>query len=93
MPAGLSVTIDGWLLSSFWNGAQATNRQREAVNSSLVLVTLALLAALLGALAAGRKSTPHRRWRCAMPGSLLGHLALPVIVVVVLIVHPPTIPW
>ncbi|MFI8454930.1 hypothetical protein [Kitasatospora sp. NPDC085464] len=89
----LTATIDGWLLSSFRNGAQAANRQRDAVNSALVLVTLVLFAALLGSLAAGRKSTPQRRWRCAMLGSLLGHLALPAIVVVMLIIHPPTIPW
>lgn len=92
---GLTATIDGWLLSSFRKGAQASDTSHGAVNASLVLFAVILFAALLGSLAAGRQSTAQRRWRCAMLGSLLGNLALPAIVVVAMIVHPPTglFPW
>ncbi|MFD8753565.1 hypothetical protein ACFV0O_21715 [Kitasatospora sp. NPDC059577] len=92
---GLAATADGWLLSLFLEGARASNARRDAVNATLLLTVLILFAALLGSLAAGRRSTPHRRWRCAMLGAVLGNLALPALLVVAMVVHPPTasIPW
>ncbi|MER7766475.1 hypothetical protein [Kitasatospora sp. NPDC096140] len=60
---GLTATIDGWLLSSFRNGAQAANRQRDAVNSALVLATPVLFAALPGSLVG-----PSGRCRRGRPG-------------------------
>ncbi|MFF7993961.1 hypothetical protein ACFZDG_29750 [Kitasatospora xanthocidica] len=94
---GLTVATDGWLLSVVWQDAhgQTATARRDSVSATLVLIALVLLAALLGAAVAGRNSTPHRRWRCAMLGPVLGHLALPGLLVIWFLINPPTItiPW
>ncbi|MFJ8624825.1 hypothetical protein ACIRD3_18540 [Kitasatospora sp. NPDC093550] len=94
---GLTATLDIWLLTSLWGRAhgQTDQARRFTVNATLVLLAVALLGALLGAAVAGRRSTPQRRRRCAMLGALVGHLAVPMVLAVVFVVHPPTvtIPW
>ncbi|MFG2907091.1 hypothetical protein ACGF13_18755 [Kitasatospora sp. NPDC048286] len=76
--AVLSVVLDGFLLSRIWRWA---GEQTPGEHHSAVLQTWGLLAGiaftvLLGVAVAGQRSTPQRRWRCAMLGLLLGHLAL-----------------
>ncbi|GHF56579.1 hypothetical protein GCM10018790_38210 [Kitasatospora xanthocidica] len=93
----LTATTDGWLLSVIWQDAheQTAVARRDSGSATLILIALVLFTALLGAAVAGQHSTPHRRWRCAMLGPVLGHLALPALLVVWFLFNPPaiTIPW
>lgn len=61
---------------------------REAQQATLALLGLTLLAALLGAALAGRRSAPHRRWRRAMLSALLGHLPALAALLAHLLFHP-----
>lgn len=65
---------------------------KSAVVSTSMLGILVLIGLLAGAARGmGNWSVPTaRRWRSAMAGALLVHLALPVLLIVGLILQPPT---
>ncbi|WP_316525518.1 hypothetical protein [Kitasatospora brasiliensis] len=76
--AALTAAIDCFLLYRIWAtvGDRPTIEYDWAMRQSWGLLAGVAVAALIGAASAGSGSTPHRRWRRAMLGSLLGHLLL-----------------
>ncbi|MFJ6385941.1 hypothetical protein ACIQI7_38800 [Kitasatospora sp. NPDC092039] len=87
---GLTAVTDGWLLVHLWQDAPAPPRH-ELPQVTAALLGFTVLTALLGAAVAGRRSTPHRRWRWATLGALLGHLAALGVLIARLLVDPPGI--
>ena len=76
----------------FWAQVDAHEAWKSAALSTCGLGVLVLVGALVGAARGmGNWSVPRaRRWRSAMAGALLIHLVLPVLLIVGLILHPPT---
>ncbi|MGW3042393.1 hypothetical protein ACWC9T_20695 [Kitasatospora sp. NPDC001159] len=85
----LTVALDGFLLTRIWRwaGEQTAAEHRTAVTQTAVLVGVVLFATLLGVAVAGQRSTPHRRWYCAMITALASHLLLPLAVIVAVATH------
>ncbi|MER7754167.1 hypothetical protein [Kitasatospora sp. NPDC097643] len=88
----LAATIDGLLLSFDYHSAAQSHSgdHRPEVTAALALIGLVLFAALLGAAIAGQRSTVQRRWRCATVSALLSHLLLPMVLLIAVMIHPPT---
>ncbi|MFE6498361.1 hypothetical protein [Kitasatospora sp. NPDC057738] len=85
---GLTAVSDGWLLVHLRRDARTGWVERELPQATLALIGFTALTALLGATLAGRRSTPHRRWRWAMLSALLGHLLALGALIGYLLFHP-----
>jgi hypothetical protein len=85
----MTAALDGSLLAWIWHhsGDWTAGEHRTAVTETTALVGIVLFAALLGVAIAGRWSTPHRRWLCAMLSALASHLLLPLAVIVAVATH------
>ncbi|MER5642101.1 hypothetical protein ABT095_34830 [Kitasatospora sp. NPDC002227] len=89
--AVMVASVDGWLCSLVWRGYRSAEQAsgwdaeypheqlRGATVATLVLGGMVLAGAVLGAWAAGRRSTRQRRWRYAAAGALAIHALLPVL--------------
>ncbi|MFJ3792217.1 hypothetical protein [Kitasatospora sp. NPDC090091] len=88
----MTAAVDGLALSALLRGhaSAALEQRRTSVNLTLALLVLVLFGSLLGAGLAGNRSTPQRRWRFAMTGALAAHLLIPMILVIAMMIHPPT---
>ncbi|MFE7530463.1 hypothetical protein ACFU7Y_32820 [Kitasatospora sp. NPDC057542] len=95
--AALTVAIDGFLLSRIWRwaGEQTPEEHHAAVVQTLWLLGAVGFTVLLGVAVAGDRSTPQRRWRCAMLSPLLCQLLVPAALIVYFLIDPPEIrvPW
>lgn len=87
----MTAVIDVSLLAYIWcpePEAGGSGQGRLARTSALLAVFL--LGSLLGAAVSGRRATPWRRRRFAATGALTAHLLLPALLVVAMMIHPPT---
>ncbi|MFI9786511.1 hypothetical protein ACIHEI_23885 [Kitasatospora sp. NPDC051984] len=80
------VLIDGFLLTRIWG-------TRLSLLGTVLLLGPMLLGAAVGAATARRHPTTARRWLRAGVGALIGHALQLALLITLLMLFPPRIPW